>query len=461
MNRRWIAVAIVTVAIIGVANIFILLVLVPRWSKAASTTASAGAPPAPHLTSVTQPAAAAPAAAIASPPAAAVPVTSTVATTSQPAAAPAPHHPAPLPVQAGLRLERQMLTPSGHVRVRYLRDRQQKLREITLQDAQNPANETVLAEYHRNAWVVASPNDDWLILIKREKNDSDLQLFHRVSSSPLKYEVPQELRVAGSDLRDMIWQTYLEETQQDPNLDRRQVTFDATAWDPASQKVTLAVSPLPSKDPNASLPVAWTCLYDVNAKQLEPAEEPVAEGPPSGNPPETSNETASGAPNEMVAGEDEQTGGENGEAAGETQSAPSDEQQDLEGERFPATRQQEITVAEADELDLVDVKYAIFEMFARHGAEIHDHQMAAAFSKMSWYQAKPGFSFDDAEAEFSEVEKHNLNVLRRVRDAKVAAARRLDHRAIKGQPVEEPNKGEQFIRGVLQGVSDAVNGGDQ
>ena len=459
MNRRWIAIAVVVVSIIGAANIFILLVLVPRWSKAASTTASAPPPAPANVASAPPPAAVAPSMAAAPAPAKAASATSAVAT-NQSAAAAAPHHAVPPPVKAGMRVERQVLTPSGHLRVCYLRDRQQNLREIKLQDAQNPANETLLADYHRNAWVVASPNDDWLILVRREKGESDLQLFHRLSSSPLKYEVPQELRTAGSDLRDLIWQTYLDDTEQDPQLDRRQVTFDATGWDAASQKVTLAVSPLPSKDPNASLPMAWTCLYDVNAKQLEPAEESVAEGSPNEVQSAAASAPEIGAPNEMVAGQEEQSAGENGDTPEQAQSAPVDEQQDLEGERFPATREQEITVADANELELADVKYAIFEMFARHGAEIHDHQMAQVFSKMPWYQAKPGLSFDDAETEFSEIEKHNLDVLRRVRDAKVAAARRLNRRVIKGEPVEQPDKGEQFIRGVLQGVSDTLNGGD-
>ena len=435
MNRRWITLAIIVVAIIGVANVFILLVLVPRWSKAANTSAPASAP-APAQVAAASPAAVASA-----------PVNGTVAT-GQPAAAAAPHHPKPPTIQPGMRLERQVLTPSGQLRVRYLRDRQQGIRQIALQEVKNPANETVLAQYKRNAWVVVSPNDDWIILETREKGDSGVQLFHRVSTSPLKYEVPEELRASGSELREMIWQTYLDDTQQDPNLDRRRVTIDATQWEPDSQKVTLSVAPVPSKDSSAELPVAWTCFYNVSTRQLEPAEEQTAQGP---------NENRSGAPEEMTGAQaPENAAAENGESA-----APNDQPQELEGEKFPATREQEITVADANELELADVKYAIFEMFARHGAPIDDSKMRETFSQFPWYQPRDGFTFDEAEKEFSDIEKHNLDVLRRVRAAKIAVSRRPERKAIKGQPVEEESNSERVLRGVLQGVSDALNGGNQ
>lgn len=458
MNRRWIALAVVVVAIIAVANIVILLILVPRWSKAASNI-----PPAASTQAAAQPAAAVQPAAVVSAPVAAPPANGNVAT-SQPVTA-VPHHPKPPAVQPGMHLERQVLTPSGQLRVRYLRDRQQGIREITLQEVKNPANETVLAQYKRNAWVVVSPNDDWIILENRDKGNSGVQLFQRLSTSPLKYEVPQELRTSASELRDMIWQAYLNDTQQDPNLDARRVTIDATGWEPDSQKVTLSIAPVPTKD-NSEVPVAWTCFYNVNTRQLEPAEAEVAEGPPNDNQNAAPEETTSGAPNEMVAGAQEASAPDNAQPAenGET-AAPNDQNQnqsqDLEGEKFPATREQEITVADANELELADVKYAIFEMFARHGAQIDDAKMKKAFSQFSWYQAREGLTFDEAEKEFSDIEKHNLEVLRRVRAAKIAATRRPERRAIKGEPVQQPSNGERFIRGVLQGVSDALNGGDQ
>ena len=46
-----------------------------------------------------------------------------------------------------MKIERQMLSPSGKLRIEYMRDRQQGIRQIALQDAHNPANTTVLTEY--------------------------------------------------------------------------------------------------------------------------------------------------------------------------------------------------------------------------------------------------------------------------------------------------------------------------
>src|SRR5262245_32410110 len=42
---------------------------------------------------------------------------------------------APVQVQPGMHVERQVLSPSGKLRIQYLRDRQHGIREIALQDA--------------------------------------------------------------------------------------------------------------------------------------------------------------------------------------------------------------------------------------------------------------------------------------------------------------------------------------
>jgi len=270
MNRRWIAVAIIVVAIIGIANAFILLVVMPGRSKAATNPPPAAAPVAAQKPASAPPSGAPATSAVAAAPANPAPVA------AQPVV-PAPHHPSPPPIQPGMHVDRQVLTASGHLRILYLRDRQRGIREIAFQDAQNPSNQTVLADYNRNAWVVVSPNDDWVILETRDKGESGVQLYHRVSDSPLKYEVPQELQAGGSGLRDVIWQSYLSDTQQDPNIDPRRVTIDATSWEPDSQRVTLSVSPVPTKD-NSTPPIAWTCLYNVSTQSVEPTGDEVAEG---------------------------------------------------------------------------------------------------------------------------------------------------------------------------------------
>src|SRR5206468_6078994 len=126
--------------------------------------------------------------------------------------------------------------------------RQKGLRQIALQDAHSPANTTVLAQYKRNAWVVISPDDEWIVLNNRDGAEGGAQLYHRVSAAPLKYEVPEELRGNDAGLQDVVWQTYLDATQQDPNTDRSRVTIDGIAWEPDSHRVTLSVAPIATKD---------------------------------------------------------------------------------------------------------------------------------------------------------------------------------------------------------------------
>jgi len=117
----------------------------------------------------------------------------------------------------------------------------------------------------------------------------------------------------------------------------------------------------------------------------------------------------------------------------------------MEGEKFPATREEPITIADANELELSDVRYAINEMFARHGANFKDAKTKKTFSAFSWYQPRADVTFDAIETEFSDVEKQNLAVLRRCREAKVAAARR-EARPIRGEPVDDESAGARAVR---------------
>jgi hypothetical protein len=443
MKRSWLVVAVIGVGLIGVVNILVLLGFFPH-RKPADNSVSAVAPAAPTAAVPSV----APQAVSSAPQGSsnALPAPATGAANS--VAASAHRHPAPPPVQAGMHLERQVLTASGNLRVRYLRDREHGLHQISIQDVHNPANEIVLAQYKRSAWVIVSPNDDWIVLERRDKDERGVQLFQRVNSAPLKYEVPADLQANGSGLRDVIWQSYLQATHEDPSMDAQRVTIDATSWESDSQKVTLSVTPVPTKGDSA-LPMAWTCLYNVNTKRVEPTADEVAEGP--------QDQPGGGAPNEMPTDNSNAPAAENAAANEDTQAtATGGETPELEGEKFPATREEEITVQDANELELADVKYAIFEMYARHGAEMHDAQMKKTFSQFSWYQPQEGLTFDQAEKEFSDIEKHNLGVLRRVRDAKLAVHRRPEQRAIRGQPVEQESDSERVIRGVLQGVSDAL-----
>jgi hypothetical protein len=346
--------------------------------------------------------------------------------------------PTAAPIVPGFHLERQVASPSGNLRVEYMRDRQKGVRQIVLQDTHNPSNSTVLAQYSGSAWVLISPNDDWIVLNSRGKNESGTQLYHRLSNAPLKYEVPEQFRGAGAHLQDAVWQSYLGDTQQGDGVDRSALTIDATSWSPDSHQVSFSVAPRPIKGSDATPPIPWTCVYDVTSKQIVPTVETTQESADE-SADRSSNETAE-AP---------------AKAQTETAEAPAanEETQELEGEKYPATREEPITIADANELTLPDIRYAINEMFARHGAPFKDVKVSKTFSQFSWYEPQPDATSEEIEAEFSEVEKHNLAVLRRCRDAKISAAHRT-HQPLRGERVYP---GERVLPDVLQGIENALD----
>jgi hypothetical protein len=456
MNRRWISVAVMVVALIGIANIVILFFLVPRWAKSANPPAVAAAIP----VAVTAPAA--PATAPAVPVGAPAVPAAAPATVSQPAAPAAASQPVtavktqepvkvanhlrptPPPIQPGMRVERQTLTASGNLRVAYMRDREKGIRQIALQEVKNPSNSAVLTQYKKNAWAVVSPDDEWVAINTRSGAERGAQLYHRVSSAPLKYEVPAELRATGHELQDVVWQSYLQDTHPEGTPDRRDITVDATNWEPDSHKLTVSVAPIATKDDTAP-PIPWTCTYDVSTRQVEPVND-VAEAPPGDQPAEASPNESTDAASDQVS------------AAEATNEAPqTDESTEMEGEKFPATREQSITVEDVNELELSDIRYAINEMFARHGVTFHDADLRKTFSQFSWYQPREGVGFEDVEKELSDLEKENLSVLRRCRDAKIAASHRSRPKAIKGEQVEEESEGHRFLRNVLDDVANKIN----
>jgi len=83
----------------------------------------------------------------------------------------------------------------------------------------------------------------------------------------------------------------------------------------------------------------------------------------------------------------------------------------LPGERFPGTRLKLLAAAEVSTMELDDVRYAINEMFARHGASFTKVEVSALFTGFAWYRPRRGISFTDLEKEFSEIERSNLLVL--------------------------------------------------
>jgi hypothetical protein len=327
-------------------------------------------------------------------------------------------------------LERQLTSPSGNLQIKYSRDRKTKIRRIVVEDAHRPGVTSVLCESKQPAWVLVSPDDQWIAVNQRQAAGGGVRLYRRGSTSSIQYDPVEGTGPQNSQVQETIWQTYLRAMNADPGTPRRGATIDATGWEDDSRRLDISVVFL-STPQNPDVPEPWRCTYDVASKQIEPA-------PDQPTPAEVANNSA----NEQ-AGEQSNEVGENVQNS----EAANTEDNQFPGERFPATRLDELTVPDVSESSLSEITYAIDEMFARHGAEFKDKKVTKQFEQFSWYKPRPGVSLDEIETEFSDLEKQNLKVLDRCRDAKLAATKHKS-RPVRRQAVHEESVGEKVMRGI-------------
>lgn len=105
----------------------------------------------------------------------------------------------------------------------------------------------------------------------------------------------------------------------------------------------------------------------------------------------------------------------NGQDTGETPT--------LTGEMFPQTHQRSLTESEVAEWTEAKIRYAINEMFARHGAAFDKPDLKNAFTRFPWYKPRKELTLDQIEQDFSDLEKENLKLLAYFRDAKAQGSR--------------------------------------
>jgi hypothetical protein len=401
MSRRAIILVVVFLGVLLAGNIVILGIWLPIWKNRA-----ANVQPTANRT-----------------------IVSSSATPSQPTnpASLAPAGTATPP--SDLVLERQFTSPSGNLQIKYFRDRKTKIRRIAVEDAHRPGVTTLLCESKQPAWALASPDDQWIAVNQRQGAGSGLRLYRHGGTSSVQYDPVEGTGPQSSQLQEMIWESYLQAMHADPGTPRRGATIDATGWENDSRKLDVSVVFLPTPQV-PDVPEPWRGTYDVASKQIEPAPDQPAP-----------TEMADNSANEQVS-EQSDTVAEDAQSS-ETANT---EENELPGERFPATRLDELTVSDVNESSLSDINYAINEMFARHGAEFKDRKVTKQFEQFSWYNPRPGLSLDEIETEFSDVEKQNLKVLDRCRDAKLAAAKHKS-RPVRAQPAQEESVGEKVMRG--------------
>jgi hypothetical protein len=299
-----------------------------------------------------------------------------------------------------------------------------------VEDAHRPGVTTVLCESKQSAWALVSPDDQWIAVNQRQGAGGGVRLYRRSGTSPIQYDPVEGTGPQNSQLQEMIWHSYLQAMHVDPGTPRRGATIDATAWENDSRKLDVSVVFLSTTE-NPDVPEPWRCTYDVASKQIEPAPDQPTPTEVANN---STNEQSSEQPSAVA------------ENAQNSETANTEDSQ-FPGERFPATRLDELTVPDVNESSLSDITYAINEMYARHGAEFKDKKVTKEFEQFSWYTLRPGLSLDEIETEFSDLEKQNLKVLGRCRDAKLAAAKHKS-RPVRGQHVQEESVGQKVMRGI-------------
>lgn len=92
--------------------------------------------------------------------------------------------------------------------------------------------------------------------------------------------------------------------------------------------------------------------------------------------------------------------------------------QGLAGERHPETRLDEME-SEIEDMSDAQIKFAINEIYARHGLVFGDMNLRKHFLGLGWYKPNPDLSVDEVAKTFSKIETRNANSLaaeRKLRD---------------------------------------------
>jgi TonB family protein len=92
----------------------------------------------------------------------------------------------------------------------------------------------------------------------------------------------------------------------------------------------------------------------------------------------------------------------------------------MRGERFPQTRLGTMTSWEVENWTTAELRYAINEMYARHGADLLDKEIKRQFTAFEWYHPVSGQTYEQTENLFSTTELYNLKLLGHYRDARKA-----------------------------------------
>lgn len=91
-------------------------------------------------------------------------------------------------------------------------------------------------------------------------------------------------------------------------------------------------------------------------------------------------------------------------------------QADRSGERYPQTLTSNLSLDDVERLNSAQLRYAINEIYARHGLVFRDKQVQKNFERMKWYSPQASLKPAQIEERFTPLERANLEILAQARD---------------------------------------------
>lgn len=120
------------------------------------------------------------------------------------------------------------------------------------------------------------------------------------------------------------------------------------------------------------------------------------------------------------------------------------------GEHFPQTRTRVLSTKEVAALSPAQRRYAINEIYARHGLLFGDMAIRKQFLGMSWYQPQPGRSMAQIKTRFTSLERRNVERLSMAREIENASVEADTHNASKFASYISPYAGtSRALKGEL------------
>ena len=83
----------------------------------------------------------------------------------------------------------------------------------------------------------------------------------------------------------------------------------------------------------------------------------------------------------------------------------------MRGERYPETRLRPLSESDIANMSKDELRYAINEMYARHGLTFHDKSYQAKFERYEWYKPDADLTMDQVEDAFTDIERDNVKLL--------------------------------------------------